>query len=425
MPATNIFRLPALVAVSLSLAACTQLTGPADSPKETQLPRPLSADEQALIHAGNSFAFDLIRQVPVEDPDAPNVFLSPLSASMTLGMAMNGASGDTWSQMRDALGFREMEEPAINQAYQDLIALLEDLDSRVEFGLANSVWARQGTPIHEDFLERTRTSFDAQVETLDFGDPLAAGRINDWVADRTNGRIPELIDRTSEAAIMYLINAVYFKGDWQYRFDPSDTRPRPFTRADGRTVQAPTMAIETDLRYTTDSQVSIVELPYGGGAFTAIVALPAQGQSIGDLMTGLDADTWSDWMDRVEAAEPRAASVLLPRFELSYDRVLNDDLEALGMVDAFRQGAADFTRLTPLAAAEAGEVFLSMVRQKSFVKVDERGTEAAAATVAEVVVVCAGCGRPTLAFDRPFLFAIRERLSNSILFIGVIGDPTL
>ena len=424
MRITTVLRLPALLALFLAFAACELLTGPADGVRETRLPRPLSADEQALIRAGNSFAFDLIRQVPVEDPAAPNVFLSPLSASMTLGMAMNGAAGDTWSQMRDALGFREIEEPAINQAYQNLIALLGDLDPRVEFGLANAVWARQGIPFHEDFLERTRTSFDARVEALNFGDPSAAGRINSWVADRTNGRIPELVDRIPPNAIMYLTNAVYFKGDWQYRFDRGDTQPRPFTRADGRVVQAPTMAMETDLRYVTDDQVSVLELPYGGGAFTAIVALPARDRSIGELMAELDADTWFDWMGRIDATAPRAAGVLLPRFELSYDRVLNDDLEALGMVDAFRRGAADFTRLTPLAAAEAGDVFLSRVQQKSFVRVDEVGTEAAAATLAEVVAVCAGCGQPAFAFDRPFLFAIRERLSNTVLFIGVIGDPT-
>jgi serine protease inhibitor len=412
-----------LLSALIGLPACDSLLGPGPGAPEIQLPRALTADERALISAGNSFAFDLIRQVPLEDPDSPNVFLSPLSASMALGMAMNGAAGETWSQMRDALGFAGLEEPAINRAYHDLIELLRGLDPKVEFGLGNSVWARLGTPFHPDFLDRTRTFFDARVDALDFDDPASLGVMNRWVEDATNGRIRDLIDQIDPDAIMYLINAVYFNGDWTYRFDEAETRTRPFTRADGRAVQSDMMAMQTDLRFFIDQEAAVVELPYGGGAFSAIAALPADGRSVADLVAGLDAGTWSTWMARIEGAEGRAASVALPRIELDYDRVLTRDLQALGMTAAFNVGGlADFSRMTPLALP--GKVFLSRVQQKSFLKVDERGTEAAAATFVETVLVCAGCGAPVFVFDRPFLFAIRERLSGTVLFIGVIGDPT-
>lgn len=423
MPARS--AIAALALTLLALAGCESLTGPRPGGgPDVELPRALTADEQALIGAGNRFAFDLIRQVPLDDPAEPNVFLSPLSASMALGMAMNGAAGATWSQMRDALGFAGLEEPAINRSYHDLIELLRDLDPKVEFGLGNSVWARAGTPFHEDFLDRVRTWFEAHAETLDFDDPAAVEAMNAWVDALTRGRIPELVDEIPGDAIMYLINAVYFNGDWRYEFDEAETRPRPFTRADGSTVEADMMGMQADLRLYRDADVSVVELPYGGGAFSAIAAVPHGDRTIADLVAELDAGTWADWMARIDAADPAAVSVLLPKLELRYDRVLNDDLQALGMRDAFNAGdaPADFSRLTPLGLP--GKVYISRVQQKSFLKVDEKGTEAAAATFVEVGIVCAGCGTPSVRFDRPFIFAIRERLTGSVLFIGVIGDPT-
>jgi serine protease inhibitor len=420
----SIFAVVALVGVSVVLPACESLTGPRSDADEIRLPRALTADERSLIGAGNRFAFDWLRQIPAGVADEPNAFVSPLSASMALGMAMNGADGATWSQMRTALGFGGLAEPAINGAYRDLIALLRELDPAVEFGLANSVWAREGVPFHDTFLDRTRRYFDAHVEALDFTDPASLDVMNDWVADRTQGRIEELIDEIPDEAIMYLVNAVYFNGDWVYRFDEADTRPRSFTRPDGSTVEVEMMEMETDLRAFRDERAAVVELPYGGRAFSAIAALPPPGASVADLVAGLDLATWTEWMDRLQAAEPAATGVRLPRFELRDERGLKDDLMALGMVDAFTPGLADFTRLTPLRAAREGKIIISRVDQKSFVKVDERGTEAAAATFVEVAFVCAGCGAPTFVFDRPFLFAIRERLSGTILFIGVIGDPT-
>lgn len=413
-----------LVAPLVGLPACDALTDPRPGAPAIELPRALTAEERAVIGAGNTFAFDLISQVPLDDPASPNVFLSPLSASMSLGMAMNGAGGETWSQMREALGFRDLDEPAINQAYHDLIELLRELDPKVEFGLGNSVWAREGIPFHDDFLDRTRRWFDAHVEALDFADPASLDIMNGWVEDRTNGRIRELIDAISDDAIMYLINAVYFNGDWLYEFDEEETSRRPFTRADGTAVEVDMMAMEADLRFFIEEGGGVLELPYGGRAYSAIAALPARDQSLAEMVTGLDAATWADWMSRLEAVEPTAVGVMLPKLEIRYDRLLNDDLQALGMRSAFNLGGpADFSRMTPLG--EPGDVYLSRVQQKSFLKVDERGTEAAAATFTEVVIICAGCGGgPALVFDRPFLFAIRERLSGTILFIGVIGDPS-
>lgn len=420
-------RLAVAVLVT-AIAACGDPTGPTP-PAIIELPRPLSAAEVAVIDGSNTFSFDLLREARSRDPSA-NTFLSPLSASMALGMTLNGTDQETASQMRHMLGFGEMEEPEINEAYRDLIALLLDLDPAVDFALGNSIWSRKGIPFHADFLDRTRTFFDAEVQELDFTDPAAVDLINAWVAGVTNGRIQELIQEIPDNAIMYLLNAIYFNGDWRRTFDKDRTRPARFTLADGSTAQVEMMAGHVGYRVLRAADgVSGVELPYGGDAFAAVAILPRPDQSVDELIAGLEAAHWEEWMHAFETAavaedtDKPGIEVFLPRIELEYERLLNDDLEALGMTDAFDRQLADFTRLTPVDLP-AGEgppwVYVSKVKQKTFLKVDERGTEAAAATSVEIVVESAPL---PLVFDRPFLFAIRERLTGTILFLGAIGDP--
>ncbi|MFO7892505.1 MAG: serpin family protein [Longimicrobiales bacterium] len=408
------------------LALMTGCNGEPTGPPEaiTELPRPLTTAEEAVIEGSNLFALELLREVRAAS-DSPNVFLSPLSASMALGMTLNGAAENTWAQMRDVLGFAGLEEPAINESYRDLIALLLELDPQVTFGLGNSVWAREGIPFHDAFYDRVTTYFDAEAREVDFSDPAAKDAINAWVDDVTNGRITEMVQEIPPEMIMYLINAIYFNGDWREQFDPARTSAAPFERADGSTVSVPLMSINTDFRSFRTQAAMGVELPYGGDAFTAVAVLPADPErGIAEVVAELDAATWAEWMAALDEADAREVVVQLPRFELEYERTLNDDLTALGMTDAFSELQADFTRLTPVDLP-AGEgppwVFISEVKQKTFLKVDEEGTEAAAATSVGIGLTSAP---PSYRFDRPFLFAIRERLSGTILFIGVIGDPS-
>jgi serine protease inhibitor len=408
--------LPALV---VTLAACGDPAGPADAPALiTELPRELTVNERAVIHGSNRFALDLLREVAARDTEAPNVFLSPLSASMALGMTMNGADGDTWTQMRDALGFEGLEEQAINEAYRDLIELLRTLDPRVTFEIANAIWSDAGFPFHDAFYDRVTEYFDAELRELDLQAPGTPDVINGWVDEKTHGRISEIIEGPVDPwTIMFLINAIYFDGDWRQQFDPDRTMPQPFYRADGSQVTVPMMTLDHEFRTLSTELAYGVELPYGGDAFAAVVVQPQYGRTLDELLAALDADTWAAWMAELDEQESgREATVQLPRFELEYERRLNDDLRALGMVDVFDPGRADLSRLTPDPTA-----YVSDVKQKTFVKLDEEGTEAAAVTVVEVRTVSAP---PTFRFDRPFVFAIRERLSGTILFIGGIGDPS-
>ncbi|MYG81085.1 MAG: serpin family protein [Gemmatimonadetes bacterium] len=354
------------------------------------------------------FAFDLL--VQANRPNG-NLFLSPLSASMALGMTMNGAAGETWNQMRSVLGFGGLSEEEINAAYASLLELLVGLDPSVETAIGNSVWTRQGFPVHADFLAAVRESFGAEVAELDFASPTASGRINGWVRNATSGRIEDIVPAVIPAdVVMYLINAIYFKAPWTFRFEPSDTRDAPFHLDDGSTRTVRLMSLRRDLPYLENDRFQAVDLPYGGAAFSMTVVLPQPGLSVDSLLASLDAATWRDMAG---GFRERDIEVFLPRFRMAYERTLNDDLAALGMVDAFDH-RADLSRLSPV-----GGLWISSVRQKSWVEVSEEGTEAAAATVVTVVE----SAPPGIRADRPFLFFIRERLSGTILFAGKVASP--
>jgi serpin B len=401
-------RVTALVA--LVLGACSDPAAPIPGPI-TELPRALSTAEREVLTRSNAFAFSLAGQLLPTAADE-NLFYSPLSASMVLGMLLNGADGRTYEQMRSTLAFQGLTQEQINQGYADLIDLLLTLDPTVTIELGNSIWARQGFPVQPDFMTRVRTSFDAEAQSVDFSDPATLPRINRWASDATHGRIEEIFEELPPTVVMVLLNAIYFKASWSQQFDKAHTRQAPFTRTDGSEVTADFMRLEAELPVLHGATFSMVELPYGGGAFSMVVALPASGMSANALVASLDSEGWSS---RVAALRSSRTVVRLPRFELEWEKELNEPLQTLGMTDAFEGGRADFRRLTP-----GGGVWLDLVKQKSFVKVDEEGTEAAAVTGA----VIDRSAPAELRMDRPFVFVIRERLTGAILFLGVVNDPT-
>jgi len=397
--------------VVLAAAGCGDApTGPSGAVDEiTQLPRALSAAEVEVIGASNRFAFDLLKEA---SRPASNLFLSPLSASMALGMTMNGAAGETWDQMRRALGFGDLTEEEINASYRTLLDLLVGLDPSVETAIGNSVWSKLGFPFHPTFRDVVSDAFDAEVAELDFASPGASGQINGWVSDATRGRIEDIVPEVIPPdVVMYLINAIFFKGTWTYQFDPSETRTQPFHLASGSSRTVPLMTLQGDLPYLLDDRFQAVDLPYGGRAFSMTVLLPRDGVTVDDLVSTLDANVWAEIANSFHETE---VQLFLPRFRMAYERTLNDDLIALGMVDAF-DDRADFSRLSPVQ-----DLQISQVKQKSWVDVNEEGTEAAAATVVEIIETSLP-QIPVVRVDRPFLFLIRERLSGTILFVGKIA----
>ena len=252
------------------------------------------------------------------------------------------------------------------------------------------------------------------MAALDFSDPASADVINDWVAEKTNDKIDEIVQAPIDPmTVMFLINAIYFNGTWTYEFDPALTEMAPFHSKDGSTGQVMMMAQEADLLYGWTESYQVVDLPYGGGAFTMTIVLPREDVDLDALIAALDAEGWAGLTADLEVT---GLKLFLPRFKLEYEKVLNDALKALGMEVAF-SGGADFSGIAP-----DRQLYISSVKQKSFVEVDEEGTEAAAATVVEIREVSIDGGPPQLRIDRPFLFALRERLSGTILFLGKVVE---
>jgi serine protease inhibitor len=400
---------------ALGLGGCSDAAGPGQGGEPiTELPRELTVSERSVIDGSNGFGLALFGRV-VADDARPNIVLSPLSASMALGMTLNGADGSTFDAMRSTLGFAGLTQEEINASYRDLIDLLTELDPEVQFEIANAIWANEQYAFHQAFFDAVTAAFDARAEARDFGDPATLTAINDWVQESTGGLIDRILDSLSPDLVMLLVNAIYFDGAWTTQFDPDDTYRQAFTRADDSTVEVDMMTLrDVDLPLGGGPGYAAVELPYGGGAFSMVVVLPQVGVSARDVAAALDAAAWEALV--ASLAPGKLGMLGLPKLTLEFDAFLNEALKGLGMEVAFGPGA-DFTRLSP----GGDEMCIDFVRQKTFVEVDERGTRAAAVTGVGVGVTSAP---PSLVVDRPFVFALRERLSGTVLFVGLVEDPT-
>jgi len=362
----------------------------------------------------NSFGLTLLRTTVEAEEEAKNIFLSPPSVSMALGMALNGARGETREAMETTLEKQDLSSTEINDAYRGLIDLLEGLDPKVEVALANSIWYREGLPVRQAFIDTNRAHFDAEVAGLDFSDPEASDRINGWVSDETHGNIPEIVPgQIPPDIVTYLINAAYFKGQWRTKFDSSKTQDGPFHLADGSTATVPMMERTEAVRppYLRTEQFTAVDLAYGDSLYTMTMLLPHEESSVQEVVDSLDADTWG----RVtEQMAPKELSVLkMPTFALRYEKDLNGILANLGMGIAFTN-QANFRGIADTSLA------ISKVKHKTYLDVDEEGTEASAATSVGIGMTSVS---PSFVADRPFVVAIRENHSGTILFIGTVMNP--
>jgi serine protease inhibitor len=372
----------------------------------------LPSVEKKLIESDNNFGLKLFKKIIKEEGDS-NVFISPLSVAMALGMTYNGANGETQEAMQQALELNGFTLEEVNQSYKHLIELLTGLDPKVKFQIANSIWYRLGLTPRKEFLDLCKKYFDALVKGLDFSQPDAADTINGWVEEKTNGKIKDLVNKPIDPYIvMFLINAIYFKGDWTYQFDEAETRDDWFYLPDGSKKLCKMMEQRAVFDYFENDAFQTIDLPYGDGDFSMTVFLPKYGTDINSLIGEFDQDKLSYWFTCLESD---SVNVYLPRFKLEYGVGLNDALIALGMGIAF-SGAADFSRMY-----EGGGVYIDSVKHKSFIEVNEEGTEATAATV--VIIKEAGSSVLQIRLDRPFVFMIRENVSGTILFIGKIVDP--
>jgi serpin B len=367
---------------------------------------------EELTSAFNRFGFDLFGELVNWDGRGENIFISPFSVSLALAMTYNGAATTTEQAMASTLHIEGMERQVANKAAAALLRFLDGLEHDVELSIANSLWARQGLPLEGDFLQRNTDYFGAEVASLDFGDPSARDAINQWVSDQTRGKIEEIVKEIKATDIMFLINAIYLSGPWQYPFEQEETTSGTFHLLDGSEKEHPMMSCEGTYMHYQGEGFQALKLPLRDSRIGVYVFLPDEDSSLPEFLSKLNSDDWESWMSRFEL---RHGPLVLPRFKFEYEALLNGALEALGMGEAFSPGA-DFSAMSPT------NPWIDRVRHKTYVRVNEEGVEAAAATSVAVEAVSRP---PPFEFiaDRPFYFAIRDDNTKAILFMGAVFDP--
>lgn len=412
----------ALTAGLLALGACNDPSGASrdTTPDSIQtLSRELTASERALIAASDTFGTAFLSAVNTTRSNE-NVFLSPISVSIALGMTMNGANGATYDEMRSGLGFGAMPQDQINQSYKSLIELLLALDAHVTFKIANAVWTDQrfASAVEPAFLTSVQQSFGAEARVLDFSSPSAVSTINSWASQQTAGKIPTVLEQIAANEVMFLMNAIYFKGDWRTAFDPKDTQPRPFKLLTGQSIDVATMYRKGSVRRGQIPGATVVDLPYGGDAFTMTILLPDSTSDVNALVGRLTPNTWREAQASLQTAPN--VGLYVPKLKMSWKGEVRPELRTLGMRTMQDPNLADFGKLA--RGARPGDLYITKVQHDSYVDVNEVGTEAAAVTTVGVGVtsVCLTCD---IRIDRPYLFAIRERLSGTVLFVGKVVRP--
>ena len=366
-------------------------------------------DFASVASANTNFGFNLLTALREGEP-VENIFISPLSISIALTMTYNGAVGETERAMAEVLGIEELDRNAVNRSNATLRESLGNRGPKVEISIANSIWGRQGVVFNPDFLERNREFFEAEITALDFSAPQALERINGWVDTNTNGKIKKIVQTIHPRTLIFLINAIYFKGSWQEEFNKSKTREDIFYLSDGSEKRVPMMRREAAYPYFRGEHFEAASLPYGDGDVSMYIFLPNHDSNLNEFLGGLNAENWASWISQFSVVR-EDSSMILPRFKLEYEVKLNDTLKAMGMEIAFNSGA-DFSGMGP-------SLFISEVRHKTFVEVNEEGTEAAAATV----VVGIESAPPIFRVDRPFFFAIYDNRTKTILFMGIVWEP--
>ena len=366
--------------------------------------------DDRLVSANTSFGFNLFEKLVERNPDG-NTFVSPASIAMALAMTYNGANGDTQEAMAKTLELQGMSLEEVNQASAALMERLKNLGDDVLLNIANSLWAREGEEFKADFLKRNRDFYQAYIDNLDFDDPKAASVINAWVKEKTQGKIEDMVNEIPKGVILYLINAVYFKGIWGIEFNEEYTKERDFTLLDGSKKKVPMMmASSKGFRAFMGQEFDAVALPYGDGKVSMYIFVPHRESSLKEFYRELNAGSWEGWIPQLRQQE---IILIMPRFKLEYDVKLNDALAELGMGMAFGKGA-NFEGMCP-----GGGVWIDEVKHKTYLEVNEKGTEAAAATSVRMKK-----GPATYVHvDRPFFCAIRDDETGAVLFMGSIVEP--
>ncbi len=408
-----------ITAVSALMAASCDKNNH-DIPKG-ELPDPirieLRAAEQEMIGADQAFAFEFFENVYLEEAkdDDANFMVSPLSLSMALAMTGNGAMGETKTAILEALKLNGYDDTEINAYYKKLKEALLKTDPSTRISIANAIFTNKFVEVHTKFIETNKSYYDATVQPVEFGNAKTVDIINGWASDNTNGLIEKVIDQTNSMDLMYLLNAIYFKGIWSSEFDPKNTSPKPFTREDGSRADVDMMHQTAKFNYAEDETLQLVQLPYGNQAFSMMVLLPKEGKNLSELVSATRGEGyWTGLQSNLKEAE---VVLSLPKFKTEYSKGLNNLLVKMGMGLAFTD-AADFSGMSDQAAK------IDFVKQDTYISTDEKGTEAAAVTTIGMVLTSMPMEPQRVVFNanRPFIYIIQENSTGAILFMGAVKN---
>lgn len=400
------------VMLSLIITSCDLFDSGEKQPAPQPFPENMELEAKSVIASNNGFGFDLYQKL-YQDDSSDNMMISPISISLALAMTYNGAEGETQAAFENTLHLTDLSRDQINNIYKSLQNYLERTDPKIRMNIANSVWSKQGTTVEEEFKDNISEFYNAEFRVEDFSNPATLDAINHWVEENTEGKIKNILDHISPDDFMYLINAIYFKGEWTNPFDTKDTYTGKFTNEEGVISQANYMTTEMHIGYLNNDLFSAIELPYGNKDYSMVILLPNEDKKIADIVDELNDSNWNQWMNSFSVA---GLNVHLPKFKYEYKQELKPILIDLGMGNAFSD-AANFSGIS-----KDKQLRISRVIHQSFIEVNEEGTEAAAATV--VVVGDTSAGPPSaIHIDRPFFFAIKEKQTNSIVFMGNVKNP--
>jgi serpin B len=416
----------AFVAAITALILCSSLLFTASMANSVAILRPQPEKEQLakkvderLTAATSKFAFKLYDQV-LKPRTSKNVFISPASVLLALAMTYNGAEGQTRQAMAHALELEGMSLEEVNRAAVELKSALDAADPKVQLKIANSLWVRNGFPLKPDFIQRNKDFYKAEVASLDFDSPAAPATINSWVSKNTEGKIERIVERIDSNTILFLINAIYFKGQWRFSFDKEKTRDDVFRLAGASQKKLPMMSQSGGFLYQKGKDFQAVALPYGSGRINMYVFLPDERTTLAQFERNLTAENWQNWMNSFRL---KPGELKLPRFKVEYEAELNEMLKALGMAEAFDPERANFSGMAEPISGKG--LFISQVKHKALAEVNEEGTIAAAVTSVAVNVTSAAPPQEpfSMKVDRPFFFAIRDNGTGLVLFMGSVADP--
>lgn len=399
----------------LAFTACAkEPTEPEEPNKTPYVPIELDLKSASLVKSSNTFGANIFKEVLEAENEESNVLLSPLSIFQALSMVRNGAGGLTKDEINSVLAFDKDQQGDLNEYQQKLVKALTKADGMVDLTIANSIWYNDTKIVKEEFVKVNSNYFNAQISALDFTKGAEAKQtINNWVNDQTRGKIPDIVDEITDDHVMFLINAIYFYGQWQNKFDPKKTRNEPFFTESGEKVDAKMMMQEGVIGFKQNDLFTLLEIPYGNGHFNMVALVPQEDKSVSDIVASLTDENWEKWTNDVYKI---GMLVGFPKFKFECEYKLNKGLENMGMPLAFTQHA-DFSNIF-----EEDNVYISLVKHKTFIEVDEKGTEAAATTSVEMVATSLPESL-TFVVNKPFLFAITEKDTNTILFLGRLMKP--